>query len=185
MAVWFVLGTRCIRCVFQTLAVSLVIITLSQMTPNIGQGANSAIENCAMLANYLAKLTKSPTCKTEDIRLCLQDWQTTVQPRIRGIWHSACDLTRLEAKATLKHKILIYLLPYLRTISINKSSALIIGAAKLDCSPPPARSLQGTVPFKNLMPLEEKRDGGSNSMILGALLVGLVAVGWNWRRLLV
>lgn len=184
MAVWFVLGTRCIRCVFQTLAVGLVIITFSQMTPNMGQGANSAIENCAMLANHLAKLTKSPTCKNEDIRRYLQDWQTAVQPRIRMIWHSACDLTRLEAKATLKHKILIYLLPYLRTKSINKTSAVIIGAAKLDCSPSPARSLHGTVPFKNLMPPEEKRDNGSSSMILGALLVGFVAVGWNWRSLL-
>ncbi|KAJ5201507.1 uncharacterized protein N7498_006170 [Penicillium cinerascens] len=159
--------------------------SVHKMTPNMGQGANSAIENCAMLANYLAKLTKSPACKPEDIRRCLQGWQTTVQPRISGIWYSACDLTRLETKATLKHKVLIYLLPYLLGIFINKSSALMIGAAKLDCSPPPARSQQGTVPFKDLTPSEEKRDSGSRGIVLGALLVGFVAVGWNWRRLLV
>lgn len=185
MAVWFVLGTRFIRCVFQTLVVSLVIVTLSQMTPNMGQGANCTMENCAMLANYLAKLTKSPACKSEDIRRCLQDWQTTTQPRIAEIWHSACNLTRLEAKATFQHKIMVYLFPYLQTMLLNKSSRMITGAAKLDCSPPPARSLQGTIPFKNLMPPGEKRDIGSNGIILGALLVGFVAVGWNWRRLLV
>jgi hypothetical protein len=155
------------------------------MTPNMGQGANSAMENSAMLANYLAKLTKTPSCSTEDIRRCLQDWQTTVQPRIGGIWHSACDLTRIEAKATLKDKVLIYLFPYLRNMLLNKTSALIINSAKLDCLPPPARSLQGTIPYKDLRKSEYKREIGNRGVVLGALLVGFVAVGWNWRRLLV
>lgn len=169
----------------QALAVNPFIITLLQMTPNMGQGANSAIENCAMLANYLAKLTKSTSRKPEDIRRCLQDWQTTVQPRIGDIWHSACDLTRIEAKATLKHKILILMLPYLQSMLLNKSSAVMIHATKLDCLPIPARSLQGTVPFKNLKKSEEKGDSGRGSMVLGALLVSLVAITWNWRRMLV
>lgn len=169
------------------LADSLIILTTftSQMTPNMGQGANSAIENCAMLANYLAKLTKSPSSNTEDIRRCLQGWQTTVQPRIGGIWHSAGNFTRLEAKATLKDKVTIYLLPYLRNMILNKSSTLVINSAKLDCLPPPARSFQGTLPYKNLRKSEDKRDSGNRAMVLGALLVGLVALGWNWRRLLV
>ncbi|KAJ5122977.1 hypothetical protein N7448_009074 [Penicillium atrosanguineum] len=158
--------------------------SVHKMTPNMGQGANSAIENAAMLANYLAKLTKSSSYESEDIRRCLQDWQTTVQPRIGEIWHSACDLTRIEAKATLKGKIFIYLLPYMQTMLLNKQSAVMVTAAKLDCLPPPARSLRGSIPFKDLKQSEGKTDNGRKGMVLGALLVGFVAVGWNWRRLL-
>lgn len=138
-----------------------------------------------MLANYLADLKKSSSCNSEDIRRCLQDWQTTVQPRIGEIWHSACDLTRIEAKATLKGKILVYILPYLQTLLLNKQSAVMVSAVKLDCVPPPARSLQGSIPFKDLKRSERKGENGRKSMMLGALLVGVVAVGWNWRRLLV
>ncbi|KAJ5272877.1 monooxygenase [Penicillium angulare] len=121
------------------------------MTPNGGQGGNSAIESAATLANSLSKLLQENTSpQTHDLADCLQSWQSGRRPRVTKIWNSANDLTRLEACATFKHKVIgNYLLPYLNNVLLDKSSSSIVGAAKLDSVPLPPRSLRASMPYTN------------------------------------
>ncbi|BCS05511.1 FAD-dependent oxidoreductase [Aspergillus luchuensis] len=122
-----------------------------KMTPNLGQGGNSAIESAASLANSLSRLLKGPTKPRTDVRdihQCLQAWQNIRQKRLEHISQSAYDLTRIEALAGLKEKIIgLYLLPYLSQYLVDKTSATIVGAAKIDGLPLPPKSLACTMPY--------------------------------------
>lgn len=121
------------------------------MTPNAGQGGNSAIETAATLANSLSNLFREgSSLRTDDIHHCLRSWQKLRQPRVTKICRSANDLTRLEACATFKDKVIGYhLMPYLKNVLLEKASADIVGAAKLDALPLPPRSLRATMPYVN------------------------------------
>ena len=119
------------------------------MTPNAGQGGNSAIESAASLTNHLTKLLKSnPSPKTDDIDKCLHTWEGRRQKRQTTIWNQAHDLTRMEACETWKDKLIsLHLLPYLSAFMVNHASAGIVGAEKLESLPSPPRSLLATMPF--------------------------------------
>lgn len=121
------------------------------MTPNLGQGGNSAIESAASLANSLSTLVNGPTKSKTDaqaIHQCLQVWQNIRQKRLAPISQSAYDLTRIEALAGLKEKIIgLYLLPYLHQYLVDQTSATIVGAAKIDSLPLPPKSLACTMPY--------------------------------------
>lgn len=121
------------------------------MTPNAGQGGNSAIESAAALSNHLSALLRHTSRpKTEDINSCFQSWQDYRRPRATHISNAANALTRLEAGANFKDRILgLHLLPYLQSFLLDKSSAQIVGAAKLDCVALPERSLRATMPYRN------------------------------------
>lgn len=120
------------------------------MTPNLGQGGNSAIESAAALANSIAKLIRSTfQFQTEDIHRSFKGWEATRQQRMVGILKSAHDLTRLEAIQSLKDRLKIYLIPYMSTQMIDRSSKVIIGAERLDCVALPPRSLQCSMPYKS------------------------------------
>lgn len=123
------------------------------MTPNMGQGGNTAIESAASLANSLAVLARASDhakIGVQDIHQCLQAWQKPRQERANKIWVSAHELTRLEALAGPKHKLIgLYLLPYLSQYLVDRTSATIVGAAKLDCAPLPRRSLECSMPYLN------------------------------------
>ncbi|KAI9929711.1 hypothetical protein MW887_001187 [Aspergillus wentii] len=111
--------------------------SIHKMTPNMGQGGNSAIESAASLANILHSfVNSSSTYSLQDLRSCLSSWESSRQPRVNGIWAKANDLTRLEALATWKHKIVgLYMLPHLTSILTDKTSRSIVGAEKLDFIP--------------------------------------------------
>jgi hypothetical protein len=120
------------------------------MTPNLGQGGNSAIESAASLANSIAKLIQGTSaCRTEDIHRSFKDWEAIRRQRVARVWKTAHDLTRLEAIETLKDRLMVYLLPYMNTHMTNLSSKLIIGAEKLDCVADPPRSLQCSMPYRS------------------------------------
>ncbi|KAG2413021.1 hypothetical protein HFD88_010580 [Aspergillus terreus] len=123
------------------------------MTPNMGQGGNTAIESAASLANSLAVLARASDhaiIGVQDIHRCMQAWQKPRQERANKIWVSAHELTRLEALAGPKHKLIgLYLLPYLSQYLVDRTSATIVGAAKLDCAPLPRRSLECSMPYLN------------------------------------
>ncbi|GLA28301.1 hypothetical protein AnigIFM63326_005872 [Aspergillus niger] len=122
-----------------------------KMTPNLGQGGNSAIESAASLANSLSTLVHGPTKPTKDIRdihQCMQAWQNIRQKRLDHISQSAYKLTRKEALSGLKEKIIgLYLLPYLSQYLVDQTSATVVGAAKIDCLPLPLKSLECTMPY--------------------------------------
>lgn len=142
------------------------------MTPNAGQGGNSAIESAATLSNHLSNLLQQKFCpEAEDIKNCLQSWQKSHRPRATKISNSANELTRLEAGATFKDKILgLYLLPYLQSLLIDKSSAQIIGAARLDCVGLPERSLHATMPYKDETKAIDQSDLSKRNLLCIPLL---------------
>lgn len=72
---------------------------LTQMTVNLGQGGNCAIEGAASLANALNALITS--CRGEkptmaDIDSVLRSYQSSQKPRIKSIAKAAWDLTRVQ-----------------------------------------------------------------------------------------
>jgi hypothetical protein len=104
------------------------------MTPNMGQGGNSAIESAAALANHLGILFKSSSSGSIsllDIKSCLDSWQTARQPRASQVWTQANSLTRLEAGATLK----------------DRMSRTLFGAERLDAVSLPSRAAQCSMPL--------------------------------------
>ncbi|BAE65141.1 unnamed protein product [Aspergillus oryzae RIB40] len=127
-----------------------------KMTPNLGQGGNSAIESAASLANTLASIieaSREPRVSVKDLNDYLQPWQKKRQDRVKDVFKSAHGLTRLEALATRKDKcIALYLFPYISSYLADAASKSIVGATKLDCVPLPPRSLQCTMPFTNFHP---------------------------------
>ncbi|OGM48097.1 monooxygenase [Aspergillus bombycis] len=150
-----------------------------KMTPNMGQGGNSAIESAASLANSLASLieaSRDSRVSAKDLNDYLQPWQTKRQDRVKDIFKKAHELTRLEALATWKEKcIALYLFPYLTNYLADGASKTIVGATKLDCVPLPPRSLQCTMPFTNFHP---PRDDPIWKRALWTLpLIGIYAVG--------
>ncbi|PIG69629.1 monooxygenase [Aspergillus arachidicola] len=150
-----------------------------KMTPNLGQGGNSAIESAASLANTLASLievSRQPRVSVKDLNDYLKPWQKKRQDRVKDVFKSAHDLTRLEALATWKDKcIALYLFPYISSYLADGASKTIVGATKLDCVPLPSRSLQCTMPFTNFHP---PRDEAIWKRALWTLpLIGIYAVG--------
>ncbi|PYI23585.1 monooxygenase [Aspergillus violaceofuscus CBS 115571] len=132
-----------------------------KMTPNLGQGGNSAIESAAALANSLASLLQAShesSAAIEELNYCLQSWQEKRRPRVQAIFKSAHSLTRLEALNTLKDKAIAhYLMPHLEHYLVDKSSRTFVGATKIDYLPPPAKSLSGTMPFTDCRSLPDPR----------------------------
>ncbi|CAG7991652.1 unnamed protein product [Penicillium salamii] len=118
------------------------------MTPNMGQGGNSAIESAASLANYLTTLTQGSSIDLSDIKNCLAKWQESRKPRTKTVSVSANGLTRLEAGATLKDRIITqHLLPYMSQYLVDKTSKSLMGAEKLDSIPLPPRASQCSMPL--------------------------------------
>ncbi|KNG87539.1 monooxygenase [Aspergillus nomiae NRRL 13137] len=150
-----------------------------KMTPNMGQGGNSAIESAASLANSLASLIEASgdsRVSVKDLNDYLQPWQKKRQARLQDIFKKAHELTRLEALATWKEKcIALHLFPYLTNYLADGASQTIVGATKLDCVPLPPRSLQCTMPFTNFHP--PRGDAIWKRALWTVPLIGIYAVG--------
>ena len=133
------------------------------MTPNMGQGGNSAIESAVSLANHLTTLTQNSSSNIlslSEIKNCLRKWQNARQSRARKVLISANGLTRLESGATLKDRIISqYLLPYMNQYLVDKMSKSLIGAERLDSVPLPPRSSQCS------MPLHLQSDAGDEATL--------------------
>lgn len=122
------------------------------MTPNLGSGASIAIENAASLSNYIGDMLDSSEAIgpfLADINKCLSSWASSRKNRTKGICLSSSILTRLEALATWKHKIIaLYIFPRLGDLLSDIATYAIVGAASLDFLPLPERSLESGIPFK-------------------------------------
>ncbi|KNG91099.1 hypothetical protein ANOM_000766 [Aspergillus nomiae NRRL 13137] len=125
--------------------------SIHKMTPNIGQGGNSAIETAASLANCLSCLVKLSgghgPIALQSINDALQEWKKARQPRAKEILTLANEATRFESGATIMHTIISqYLLPYLSRYLTYRSSQMFVEGEILDFLPVPARAIQGTMP---------------------------------------
>ncbi|KAL4890998.1 hypothetical protein BDV59DRAFT_209334 [Aspergillus ambiguus] len=124
--------------------------SIHKMTPNMGQGGNSAVESAASLANcFKTFIDVSPDSSytLNDLRSALSAWSTARKRRAKDIWGKANDLTRLEAWATPKHKFLAcYLLPYLTPILLDRASVGMIGSEVLEYIPVTKTSQECPIP---------------------------------------
>ncbi|KAL4951707.1 hypothetical protein BDW69DRAFT_196241 [Aspergillus filifer] len=135
--------------------------SVHKMTPNLGQGGNSAIESAASLANAIVHLLESspeplqrPTIS--DLHACLQTWQSNRRPRAQNVFEQANTLTRLEAIDTFADKIKAhYLMPYLESVLTSKMTKTIVGAVKVDYLPVPVKALRCKVPYNDSRPNED------------------------------
>ncbi|KAJ5726098.1 monooxygenase [Penicillium malachiteum] len=153
--------------------------SIHKMTPNAGYGGNSAIESAASLTNYLTQLLQhNASPETEDIDMCLTNWQTHRQVRLAKVWQSSHDLTRLEACETFKDRIIaLHLLRFLSNTMINRGSAIVVGAERVESLPLPSRSLRGTMPFLNGVEITEQPPAWERGLRCLPLLACLGAAG--------
>lgn len=82
-----------------------------KMTPNLGAGGNAAIETAAALANELKKMVDTAEKgkpSYEIIKAHLGNYQKLRDNRLTAVLKVANDLTRIQALATLKDKILAF-----------------------------------------------------------------------------
>lgn len=117
------------------------------MTPNLGAGGNAAIESAAALANSISKL-KGTNPSTAEVGAALKEFYAKRHGRANATIKSANDLTRIEALATFADKVMaIHAIPALGDFLADVTCDSMVGAEMLDSLPPPARSLEATMPW--------------------------------------
>lgn len=132
------------------------------MTPNFAQGANSAIESAAALANCLHTLVRESISvhpPIADIKRCLQGYQRSRKVRITAIWKSAYDVVRLcTFKGAAEKFLALWVLPYSGDLAADMTMDLTIGSVTLDYLPVPQRTLVATMPYNKLLGVGQKRN---------------------------
>ncbi|PHH78826.1 hypothetical protein CDD80_6197 [Ophiocordyceps camponoti-rufipedis] len=107
-----------------------------KVTPNIGQGANMAIEDIAALANAIWRYRRNPTSITaavSSIRLA----------RTRSVCRQSEMMTRMQAHEGLLRRVLVRLiLPALHDIPAASSAVVLGGSQRLAFAPMPGRAGQ-------------------------------------------
>lgn len=115
------------------------------MTPNFGQGANSAIESAAALANCLHDLLRRDS-KPSDVEIdaALEEFNMSRRKRTKSMLKQAAFITRLQARDGL-FNVLVgrYVIPYLGDVPASMAGKVMVGAEKLNFLPVPRRSEKG------------------------------------------
>lgn len=117
------------------------------MTPNFGQGANSAIESAAALANTLHDMIHTGGLhkpSDTEIDALLTSFSNPRRKRTKSMLKTARFLTRLQARDGLLN-ILIgrYIAPYAGDLPASMAGKVMVGAEKLNYLPVPKRSEKG------------------------------------------
>ena len=130
------------------------------MAPNTGQGANCAIEDAALLANYLresinkTKNTGKPS--NEELNALLERLSQDRVQRLQSIYRLSRVVVRLHARQNLFLRLMgRYYLPHTGDLPADQASKSIAGGVYLDFLPLPDRSGPGWkdhAPQKNSLP---------------------------------
>jgi FAD dependent monooxygenase len=117
-----------------------------QMTPNIGQGANTAMEDAAILASLLNRMLKSDSStnspESGDIQKLLQEFQALRYNRVKDVCQRSWFGARLHTRDDfLKAFIGRYIFPYISgNLVTARTSVAIAGGELIDYLPSPKRS---------------------------------------------
>lgn len=152
------------------------------MTPNVGQGANTAIESAAALANVLKKtidLRPGSSPSNIDIGNALESFVKRRMSRVKKLFSKSKFLVRLMARDD-KIKLILgrYIVPYLGDFPAKTAGGAIAGGEVLDFLPSPQRSKERpTIVWRFLQPdtFTKYRNTGSHLMKVTIFLI--VAVG--------
>lgn len=116
------------------------------MTPNLGAGANAAIESAAKLANHLSRLHADSSLV--DIRQTLETFHNERRTRIDKITDKSNALTRIETLRDSARKIIAYyVIPALGDWQVDSWTDMVVGAEIFKGLPLPERSLNVSMPF--------------------------------------
>lgn len=130
------------------------------MTPNIGQGANNAIETAAELAssiNKMVNIDKNVAPTTEQLSAYLEEASASRKVRALAITKVAGATTRTQVLDGWKNKYLSkFFLQHVGDIFLDRTSELMVGAAKIDYLPLPERSVNGWMSFDQNLGVKRK-----------------------------
>ncbi|KAL2783205.1 hypothetical protein BJX66DRAFT_349697 [Aspergillus keveii] len=119
--------------------------SIHKMTPNIGQGANTAAEDAAVLATLIQRLSTSGSSATScTIDAVLRDYVSQRHERVKSTYQRAYFGARLHTRDdVLKLFIGRYIFPRVSQQVLEKTSQAIAGAPLVDFLPTPKRSGAG------------------------------------------
>lgn len=121
--------------------------SVHKMTPNIGQGANMAIEDAAALTNLLRNLQRPPgtlSSTTAQIETILRQYRQIRYERVESIYRDSRFLVRFQARDGLLNILLSrYYAPYAGDLPADMASKTIADGVICDFLPPPKRSGDG------------------------------------------
>ncbi|KAL4748884.1 hypothetical protein BDW72DRAFT_214420 [Aspergillus terricola var. indicus] len=150
-----------------------------KMTPNIGQGANMAIEDAARLASLLNHLVNSRTGQqptATDVEVMLQDYRNSRFSRARSIYNTSRFLVRFQARDGLFNTLFgRYYAPYAGDLPADMASKTIASGEVCDFLP--LRS-----PTRAWEIYRSRKEGifmASKEALVMVILLGLV-VGYFW-----
>ncbi|KAH8552031.1 hypothetical protein BGW37DRAFT_466643 [Umbelopsis sp. PMI_123] len=120
-----------------------------KMTPNMGQGGNSAIESVTILSNCLKRtLDKYPQgLNSQQVDECFKEFQAERRKRIKNVFNRAGDATRREAMDSLS-KVMIgrYVIPRLGDkVHLKMLAKLMKEAPSLEFVDKPTRAHESSV----------------------------------------
>lgn len=151
--------------------------SVHKMTPNIGQGANMAIEDAAALTNLLQDMKKSGVSSSptdSHIQMLLHQYRTIRYERVKSIYRSSRFLVRLQARDGLLNLLLSrYYAPYAGDLPADMASKTIADGVMCDFLPHPKRSGRGWQTYRKKSPSW----GWWAQAILSVLMLGICIRG--------
>ncbi|KAL3436161.1 hypothetical protein BDV09DRAFT_203598 [Aspergillus tetrazonus] len=119
--------------------------SIHKMTPNIGQGANTAAEDAGVLASLLQRLSTSHSSATScTIDAVLQEYASLRYERVKSTYQRAYFGARLHTRDdALKAFIGRYIFPRFSKQVLERTSEAIAGAPLVDFLPTPKRTGPG------------------------------------------
>lgn len=118
-----------------------------QMTPNIGQGANMAMEDAVVLANCLhAALlrTRRQRLSDSEVQVLLQEFYSKRYSRAKSIYTASRYMTRFQARDGCLNRVLgRYIVPLLADVPARVGTTTIRGSPAINFLPLPERDGPG------------------------------------------
>jgi hypothetical protein len=119
------------------------------MTVNLGQGANCAIEDVAVLTNLLNKCLKDGKPTGTDLEAILCQFNRTHISRVAHIYDMSWMVARVHARDGYIRKVIgRYVMPYLGSRVESRPFNMIANAVALDFLPLPRSSFIGWEKYK-------------------------------------
>jgi FAD dependent monooxygenase len=117
------------------------------MAPNIGQGANTAIEDAAVLASLLNRLINKGAAQSpsgHDIEKMLQEYKALRFERVKSTCGRAKFGARFHARDDwLKAWVGRYIFPRIASLVESRASSVLVGGGMIDFLPIPERNTGG------------------------------------------
>jgi FAD dependent monooxygenase len=117
------------------------------MAPNIGQGANTAIEDVAVLSSLVNRLINKGTAhspSSDEIENMLQEYKTLRFERVKSTCGRAKFGARFHARDDwIKAWIGRYVFPRIAGLVESQASSVLVGGGMIDFLPIPERNTGG------------------------------------------